>query len=68
VFKVQPSMRSKCFSGEDFIFTHVKFQQKMAYSWANNMVKTGFLEARLRPVEQLDREVEIGRQLSWTYD
>jgi hypothetical protein len=31
-------------------------------------VKLVFLEARLRPVEQLDREVEIGCRLSWTYD
>jgi hypothetical protein len=26
------------------------------------------LEALLRPVEQLDTEVEIGCRLSWTYD
>jgi hypothetical protein len=31
-------------------------------------VKLDSLEALLRPVEQLDTEVEIGCRLSWTYD
>jgi hypothetical protein len=31
-------------------------------------VKLVVLEARLRPVEQLDKDVEIGCRLSWTYD
>ena len=47
-----------------FTFAEYLVNFEGQFAW----VKLDSLEARLRPVEQLDTEVELGCRLSWTYD
>jgi hypothetical protein len=59
----------KCFGGSANALSAFKVSAKNGlFLGQMTWVKLVFLEAQLRPVEQLDREVEIGCGSSWMCD